>query len=206
MFDRRIMCPDLDRRAEKQRQPRWSICRLDRYAGAPPMRRTQSAAANIELGQYRIDRDVVLDRWKEVSKGGLTDSLSPVRISFIQDSRTDAHGSLKSITCPDNKEYNPSGPGDYEHLDGSEKPHRVHWPSVPSWTVPKGDAQETVRHRRNFQGAPGPGYYDLSGPDTAKGARHRSEKQQLMEKLGRARPAGSRGPSSNGDSRLSRTS
>lgn len=170
------------------------------------MRRTQSAAADVELGKYRLDRDVVLDRWTEVSKGGLTDSLSPVRISFGLDSRTDAHGSLKAITCPDNKEYNPSGPGDYEHLDGSEKPHRVHWPSVPSWTVPKGESQEAVRHRRNFQGFPGPGHYEPSGPERTRGARHRSEKQLLLEKLGRARPSGSRGPSSGKDSRLARTS
>lgn len=172
------------------------------------MRRTQSAAADIELGKYRLDRDVVLNRWTEVCKGGLTDSLSPVRISFGQDSRTDAYGSLKAVTRPDNKEYNLAGPGDYEHLDGSEKPHRVHWPSVPSWTVPQGEAQEAVRHRRNFQDAPGPGHYDPPGGlDRPRGVRHRSERQQLMEKLGSARPAGSRGPAPSGaDGRLARTS
>lgn len=143
----------LDRFSDHRRAPRWSM------VGKAPLRRCQSAAAHLSPGEYRTDRDFIINRYGEVKADQLTDATTAVQVSFGCEKRLDKSGSCRGITSPNNKLPNPSGPGDYKALDGTESNVRVHWPSVPAWSVPVGEPQMTLRERKKNQNFPGPGAY-----------------------------------------------
>merc|ERR1719263_990387 len=99
-------------------------------------------------------------------KGRLTDSVNAAKWSFPCDARANKHGALKSVMNPGNKWIPLAGPGDYEEVDSTKRPDRVSWPSVPAWSVPKGEAQENVREKilRKHSPGVGPGSYNLPSP------------------------------------------
>merc|ERR1719482_1671082 len=97
---------------------------------------------------------------------------------------------MKGTVQPDNKWLGRMGPGDYEEVDKTERAHRVRWPSVPVWSVPKGDAQETVREKQKSKTEIGPGSYELPSPfDMSRTKRLAAERRLLQKYLSRSQSA-----------------
>lgn len=161
--DRRKLSPHMDRLSGHLRSPSAA---MSLNFSAPVVVKTE--AQHLDPGKYRYDADFVHDKRKVVLKGYVTDSRKGTICKFgaMTDSRANRHGALKAIMQPDNKWLVPTGPGDYEEVDCTKRPVRFTRPSVPSWSIPKGEAQDAVREKQQARrgGNLGPGSYSLPSP------------------------------------------
>jgi len=122
----------------------------------------RTAAARYQPGQYKADRDFVLDKTREIRKDVWARFERAPSTTFVPMERTDSDGILRGIRNPGNMilYHNTTGPGQYEtNIDGTESPAKVRWMSVPAWTQRRGEPQETVRAKRQSKSTPGPGHY-----------------------------------------------
>lgn len=143
-----------DKFAGKHRAPRL---KFPTAAGALP--RSRSAADALSPGEYRVDRDLVLD-----AKGECCAPLSArvsLSSSFALEARTARDGALKgNSTSANNKKTNPLGPGQYLATDPAAGRK-----AAAQWSIPRGaETQEAVRHRKSQGASLGPGAYDMRSP------------------------------------------
>mmetsp|Transcript_82720 Transcript_82720/g.237720 ORF Transcript_82720/g.237720 Transcript_82720/m.237720 type:complete len:219 (-) Transcript_82720:253-909(-) len=156
----------LDKVSTHHRAAAWKVSRTE-SDGALHMK---TAADRYEPGQYRVDRDFVEDKKREVRKGVLTSYESPKLWTFDKNSRTDSDGVLVGVRNPGNMKnwFNPTAPGQYDHGVGTLQ-------KAASYSQRKGEPQENIRERRMAQSNPGPGQYEL--PSKFDTMRQRREAQ-----------------------------
>eukprot|EP00440_Ansanella_granifera_P031109 gb/GFBE01033783.1/.p1 GENE.gb/GFBE01033783.1/~~gb/GFBE01033783.1/.p1 ORF type:complete len:222 (+),score=42.00 gb/GFBE01033783.1/:1-666(+) len=172
----------LDRLGTNRKAPAWTISHNENNL-ADKVRTT--AAQHLQPGQYKLDRDFVIDKTAEVRKGKLTDSMSAPQIGFGSESRVKkSTGVMKGMYRPMNAYISPLGPGQYEAVDSLTHHHRASYPSSFAWSVPKGEAAESIREKKLQGLSPGPGIYNLPSffDDVDK------QKQEALE--GKRRPSG----------------
>merc|ERR1719401_655142 len=130
----------LDRVSGHDRAPQWRVSRTQSEGALS----VKTAAHRYQPGQYKVDRDFVEDKTREVRKEVLTTFETPKRWKFGDLSKLDQDGVLAGIRNPNagTRWFNPTGPG---HYVGSPVSHLE---SAPSWSVRKGMPQEEVRERR----------------------------------------------------------
>lgn len=147
----------LDKLGDQRRAPEWTFNRSASDSGLVK----RSAAASIQPGQYKADRDFVNDITSEVRKDVDARFRQAPRCTFGENPRYDESGVLKGVRNPGNMKlwFNPVGPGQYQPLDGIESSARVHWMSSPAWSQRRGKPAEDVRAAKAAGCAPGPGYY-----------------------------------------------
>mmetsp|Transcript_17449 Transcript_17449/g.40918 ORF Transcript_17449/g.40918 Transcript_17449/m.40918 type:complete len:215 (-) Transcript_17449:149-793(-) len=148
----------LDKLGDKRKSPEWTISWNETWfsdkVGA-------TAAQHLEPGQYKIDRDFVVDPTAEVRKGKLSAALSAPTFTFANESRTHKRtGVMKGIVGAVDRDLD-TGPGQYPLPDGVAAHKRVQLPSSTAWSMARGDPQEAVRERRLAARAPPPGSYTL---------------------------------------------
>jgi len=116
----------------------------------------------IQPGQYKIDRDFVSDKTKEIRKDVLGRYQGMPKWKFEHNSRVDDEGILRGVRNPGNVMlwFNPTGPGHYEQVDELDQAERVHWQSAPAFSQRKGEPAEDIRARKAGSLTPGPGHYE----------------------------------------------
>mmetsp|Transcript_29185 Transcript_29185/g.45690 ORF Transcript_29185/g.45690 Transcript_29185/m.45690 type:complete len:228 (-) Transcript_29185:22-705(-) len=149
----------LDKISDRRRAPR---CVISRHVSESVLQGRPTAAARYQPGQYKADRDFVMDRTREVRKDVCSDFERAPSYLFDPRERADADGILRGIrhAGAGMRWFNPTAPGQYKtDIDGTDCPSRVKWSSVPAWSQRKGEPQENVRALQKSRSTPGPGHY-----------------------------------------------